>query len=128
MDIYFVIAGTLAFIVALIHSMLGEYLIFKRMRKGTIIPTDGGSLLKERHVRILWASWHIVTIFGCGFGVILLMLSSTQTMESIQVFVINTIIISMFTSSLLVLISTKARHPGWLGLLLISIFTWFGSS
>ena len=126
MDVYFLIAAVLSFIVALVHSILGEYLIFRRMRKGGIIPTEGGSRLKERHVRILWASWHIVTIFGWGFGAILLKLSSSQSIASIQVFMVNTIAASMFISSLMVLISTKARHPGWLGLLLIAIFSWLG--
>ena len=65
---YFLIAGILAFLVAIIHSALGEHLVFRRMRNGTIIPTNGGTLLKERHVRILWASWHIVSIFGVALG------------------------------------------------------------
>ena len=46
-------AGCLAFVLGFIHSILGEILIFKRMRDGGIIPTNGGSLLEERHVRIL---------------------------------------------------------------------------
>ena len=34
------------------------------MRIGTIIPTNGGKVIGEGHVRIIWASWHIVTLFG----------------------------------------------------------------
>ncbi|MBL8379962.1 MAG: type II toxin-antitoxin system PemK/MazF family toxin [Burkholderiales bacterium] len=32
------------------------------MRAQGYIPTDGGQVLREPHVRILWASWHIVTV------------------------------------------------------------------
>jgi len=123
---YFLIAGILAFLVAIIHSALGEHLVFRRMRNSTIIPTNGGTLLKERHVRILWASWHIVSIFGVALGVVLLQLSTESTLEQLRSLVINAIAISMLLSSLLVFISTKALHPGWIGLLLISVATWLG--
>lgn len=36
----------------------GEFLIFKRMRQGSIISTQSEPLLRERHVHMLWASWH----------------------------------------------------------------------
>ena len=64
MNKYLAAAGTLAFLVGAIHSVLGERLIFRRMRIGTIIPTNGGKVIGEGHVRIIWASWHIVTLFG----------------------------------------------------------------
>lgn len=126
MDIYFLIASILCFIVALIHSVLGEILVFKRMRTKGLVPTEAHPILKERHVRILWASWHIVTIFGWGFGAILLLRAQSNSFATIEYYVLNIIVISMFISGLLVLYSTKARHPGWVGLLLISLFTWLG--
>jgi|GEM_PF-3827659 hypothetical protein len=66
METYIFAAGCLSLALGLIHSVMGEILIFRRMRKGQIIPTNGHPLLKESHVRILWASWHLVTIFGGG--------------------------------------------------------------
>ncbi len=110
----------------IIHSALGEILIFRHMRKGTFIPTYGGTILKERHVRILWASWHIVTVFGWGFGSILLWLSLSSPQTIIEVFVENTILFSMFIASLMVLIATKGKHPGWAGLLCVAILVWLG--
>jgi len=92
MNWYLVIAAALAFFVGLVHSVLGERLIFRRLRQGGLVPTNGGNLLDERHVRILWASWHIVTVFGW--------------------FIEQAIIIATLTGSALVFIRTRARHPG----------------
>ncbi len=126
MNSYFIVSACLAFILGLIHSILGEVLIFRHMRKGLIIPTDGGSILKERNVRILWASWHIVTIFGWGFGAILLRLSFPSSQYAFQTTVEAAILFSMLAASLIVLIGTKGRHPGWFVLLGIAIFLWLG--
>jgi len=107
------VAGLLAFLLGLIHSILGEVLIFKRMRDGGIIPTNGGSLLKESHVRILWASWHLVTVFGWAIGALLCWLSiSSSEQFLIPSFVANSIVMTMFAGATLVLFGTKGKHPG----------------
>lgn len=121
-------AGLLAFLLGLIHSILGEVLIFKRMRDGGIIPTNGGSLLKERHVRILWASWHLVTVFGWGIGAILCWFSiSSSEKIFIPTFVANSIVMAMIAGATLVLFGTKGKHPGWVILITIAILSWVGS-
>lgn len=56
MNIYFLAAAVLLILIGLVHSILGEKLIFRRMRKGGFIPTNGGPALREPHVRILWAT------------------------------------------------------------------------
>jgi len=118
-------AGVVALIVGLVHSVLGEVLIFKKLRNGTVVPTVGKPLLKERNVRILWATWHVVTIFGWALGAMLIYLSS----ESIEIdsrieFLLTLIAASMLASSVLVLVATKAKHPGWVGLLLVAVLCW----
>ena len=121
-------AGCLAFILGIIHSILGEVLIFKRMRTGGIIPTTGGSLLKERHVRILWASWHLVTVFGWAIGAILCWFSISSSAEIIMPpFLVNSIVMAMFAGSALVLFGTKGKHPGWVVLLIIGALSWIGT-
>lgn len=123
MNTYF-IAAVLAFVVGLAHSVLGEIMIFRRMRKpGRVIPTDGGAILLGSNVRILWASWHVLTVFGWGMAAILVWLSrpgsgSTAIGHAIEM--------SMLIGSVLVLIATKGRHPGWIGLLGVAVLVWLG--
>jgi hypothetical protein len=116
---YLLAAGCLSIALGIIHSTMGEILIFRRMRNGHIIPTNGHPILRERHVRILWATWHLATIFGWGLGAILLHYSTPSANH--QAFIENTILFSMFSGALLVLIGTKGKHPGWVVLLTVAI-------
>jgi len=46
MNAYFVAAAATAFVVGLVHSVLGEKLIFQRLRQGGgLVPTNGGNVL-----------------------------------------------------------------------------------
>jgi hypothetical protein len=124
MNTYFLAAGVLAFLVGLAHSVLGERLIFRRMRSSGIIPTEGRPILREQHVRILWATWHVATVFGWCLAAILLRLSFPSSEYTTEVFVENTAMLAMLVASLLVLIGTKGRHLGWLGLLGVAVLLW----
>ncbi len=129
MNIYFLTAGCLCFVLGLVHSILGEYLIFKEKRiKGRLTPSKTGVELKERHLRILWATWHLASLFGWCIGVALTKVSlhTTQPSERIASFVVNVVCYTMLTASFLVLFATKAKHPGWIILLLISVLLTIG--
>jgi len=121
---YVFIAGWLTFLLGLVHSVLGEVLIFRKMRVSGLIPTNGGTILKERNVRILWASWHLVTLFGWAFSAILFGIPVVELSE-IPSLVIDIIGVFTFLGAALVLIATKAKHPGWIVLLVISILCGF---
>lgn len=127
MNAYFIAAAGLAFIVALVHSILGEIMIFRRLRKpGRIIPSDGGAILFGSNVRILWASWHALTVFGWGMAAILALLARPAAHGLHDGAIAQTIMLSMLAGSALVLIATKARHPGWAGLLGVAALIWLG--
>jgi hypothetical protein len=126
MNYYFIAGAVLTFAIGLIHSVVGERLIFRRMRSSGCIPTDGGQLLLERHVRILWASWHVVTAMGWCIAVVLFWLALPPAWSVDQTFVAKAVIVSMFASSILVLVGTKGKHPGWAGLLVVAILTAMG--
>lgn len=126
MNACLVTAAVLAFLVGLVHSVLGERLIFRRLRQGRLVPTNGGSLLQERHVRILWASWHVLTVFGWCISAVLLWLSLPSSSPSSALFIEHAVVIAMLAGSALVFFGTKARHPGWVGLLAVAVFVWLG--
>ena len=130
MNTYFLIAGILCIILGLVHSILGEYLIFKDRREtGNLVPTKVGMELKEKYLRIIWATWHLSTLFGWCIGALLIKLSLNQdTLDSEFIdFLINSTVIAMIASSLLVLFGTKGKHPGWIVLILIGILLIIGN-
>lgn len=130
MNTYLFIAGILFFLLGLAHSIIGEYLIFKNKRnKGSLVPSKKSVGLKERHLRIIWATWHLSSILGWCIGAILIKISLEQTElnSNISVFIVQSILYATFISSFLVLIGTKGKHPGWIGFLLIGIIMFIGS-
>ncbi|MGF7036241.1 hypothetical protein J2T17_007293 [Paenibacillus mucilaginosus] len=128
MNGYFLSASILVFVVGLIHSVLGEALVFRQMRRGSFVPTDGGGALKESSVRILWASWHALTVFGWGMAWLLLWLARQPSPGAALPVLGNTIAASMLAAAVLVFVGTKAKHPGWAGLLGAAVLVWIGST
>lgn len=121
MNYFLITCAALAFVVGLIHSILGERLIFRRIRHKGLVPTDGGSVLREQHVRIQWANWHITTAMGWGIAAVLFWLGTHEAQRGALAFIEQVIVLSMLASSALVLVGTKAKHPGWIGLLGVAV-------
>ena len=126
MNRYFVAAAGLMFAVAAVHSVLGELLIFRRLRVGADVPTPGGQLLRARHVGILWASWHVVTVLGCALAVLLLRWAQFAV-ESPAGDAAPIVAGAMAVSAALVGVGTRGRHPGWIALLIVALLVWQGT-
>jgi hypothetical protein len=118
-------AGVVLVLTGLVHSVFGERLVFRRLRTaGALVPTHGGSALREPHVRILWATWHALTAIGWALAALLFWYAyETPPMPApVGLAVVG----GTMASSLLVLIGTKGRHPGWLALLAAAVLTLLG--
>jgi hypothetical protein len=142
MNPWLVGAAGLMTLTALVHSVLGEHLIFRRLRGAGWVPSEGGSLLLERHVRILWASWHVLSVLGLCLAAVLAQvasgpmaaapdgLASALAPESGAYALARTLVqwisASCLLASALVLIGTRGRHPGWLSLLLVAVLCLLG--
>lgn len=124
MQILFFAAGVLAALTGAVHSVLGERLIFRHLRQGSFIPTTGTPPLRESHIRILWATWHIGSVFGWAFAGVLLHLAFVPPAVSLSQFVLSAIVSAYFGASMLVLVGTQGRHPGWIALLFIAAAAW----
>lgn len=130
MNNYLFIAGLLCFILGVVHSFLGEYLIFKDKRnKGRLIPSKNSNELKERHLRILWATWHLASVFGWCIGAILIKIAVLESQQNTEItcYILNAIHYTMFISSALVAVGTKGKHPGWIVLLAIGLLVFIGN-
>lgn len=124
MQPWFLAAGLLAAMTGVAHSVLGERLIFRHLRAGSLVPTLGAPPLKERHIRILWATWHIGSVFGWAFAGVLLRLAFAPLDHSFRPLVVSAVVFAYFGASMLVLVGTKGRHPGWIALLLVAVLAW----
>jgi hypothetical protein len=119
-------AAALTVVIGLVHSVLGERLVFSRLRQGTLVPTQGGTLLRGHHVRILWATWHVVSVLGVAVAGVLLMLANEPLLGPLHLGLLKLIAWAMLASGALVLVGTRGRHPGWVGLTGVAVLTWLG--
>ena len=76
---------------------------------------------------MIWATWHLASVFGWAFAGILLRLAIAPD-ASPTALIVSAIVLANLAGSLLVLIGTRGKHPGWIALLLVAVLTWFGAS
>lgn len=112
-------ASVLALATGLVHSFLGERLIFRHLRASSIVPTLPAPPLQNRHVRILWATWHLASVLAWALAGLLWQLASGPgtTLSAQSVLVASAI--GFIAGSLLVLFATRGRHPGWIALAIV---------
>ena len=118
------LGAVLAATTGLVHSVLGERLIFRHLRSGGAVPTLAAPPLRQRHVRIIWATWHIASVFGWGFAGVLFQLGASPDSPSLRAVAVSAIAASYLGASLLVLVGTRGRHPGWIALALVGALSW----
>ena len=119
-------AGTL-FLVALVHSVLGEALVFRRIRGAAWLQADGGRRLGRGHIGILWASWHGLTAMGWGVAAVFGWLSCLPAEVRVPLaFIDGALACALAATGVLVFVGTRGRHPGWAGLLAAALLAWMG--
>jgi hypothetical protein len=110
--------AVVAALTSVIHSVFGERLIFRQLREASFIPAKAAPPLRRSHIRILWATWHLASVFGLALAALLFELARNPNGPGPQ-FVLAAACGGYFGSALLVLIGTRGRHPGWIALTLV---------
>ncbi len=121
MNTYLTIAALLTIAIGTVHSVLGEVIIFSKVRNRGLVPTLPVAPLQARNIRIIWATWHLASVFG--FSIAALLLQQAQQAK-LAIFSIHAIAVGMLAAAMLVLYATKGRHPGWCGLLGVAVLCW----
>jgi hypothetical protein len=123
MNFYFAAAGSLALIVGLAHSVLGELLLMRRLTTDTLPSLAGSADFARRTIRF---TWHLPTVLAWGFGAILLRLALPAAPGTYLAFVESAAALSFFAAGLITLFISGGKHPGWVGLLGTAILVWLG--
>lgn len=116
-------AGGLA-LVGVVHSVLGEFMVFRTLRKRGLVPTGGQPVLREHQVRILWGTWHLATVLGWALSALLWHLGTVPADPALGAWVADVAGAAMLASGVLVLYATKGRHPGWIAFLVVAALVW----
>lgn len=117
MNSVLIAAAVLAVLVGIVHSALGELLIFRHVPPAA----DGRHRRRRRPFDILWATWHIASVMGWALAALLWKLAALPDASPLRDFLLLAIALAFAASGLLVLIGTRGRHPGWAGLLGVAL-------
>lgn len=125
MNTALVLAAAGLALVGVAHSVLGEILVFRALRTHGVVPTGGYPVLREQHVRILWGTWHLVTVLGWALSALLWRLGTEPGDPGLGAWVADVAVLAMLASGLLVFYATQGRHPAWCALLAIAALVWW---
>ena len=114
------LAALAAAITGAVHSILGERLIFRHLRSaGALVPSLPAPPLQARNVRILWATWHLATVFAWALAALLWRVADDAGQALPARTVLTAAALAFVAGSVLVLVGTRGRHPGWIALGLV---------
>ena len=124
MNPWLVAAAASVFVIGLAHSVLGEQRIFRHLRRGGIVPTGGDPVLHAFQTRILWASWHLVTVLAWALAALLLWLARPGAQAASAGVVEQICAVALAAGAGLVLWSNRGRHLAWIALLAAAALVW----
>ena len=102
------IAASFAFGIGILHSVLGERYILKRLFRRDDLPKIFGSA--DFTIRTLRFAWHLTTIAWWGFAAIILLLAE----RAISFASLSTILaVTFLTTGAIALIASRGRHFAW---------------
>ena len=117
-------AAVVAIATGVVHSLLGERLIFRHLRRSSLVPSLPAPPLQARNVRILWATWHLASVFAWALAGLLWQLAREPGAALSSGLVLSASAAAFVLGSLLVLVSTRGRHPGWVALGAVGVLSW----
>lgn len=120
MQSWLLAASVLATLTGVVHSLMGERLIFRHLRSAGLVPSLPAPPLQGRHVRILWATWHLASVLAWAFAGLLWSVAREPASPSTQA-VLSAAVFGFTGSALLVLVGTRGRHPGWVALAAVGL-------
>jgi hypothetical protein len=108
MAIVLYLAGFLAIIVGVAHSVLGErYILTRLFRRGDLPKLFGGTEFTERTLRF---AWHVTSIAWWGFAAVLFQLAVGPVSNRNIATVVG---VTFCTTAFVVLVASRGRHLAW---------------
>lgn len=117
-------AAVIAVVTGIVHSVMGERLIFRHLRQSSLVPSLPAPPLQGRNVRILWATWHLASVFGWVFAGLLWQLAINPGVALSARSVLCAAALGFLAGALLVCVGTRGRHPGWIALGAVGVLSW----
>jgi hypothetical protein len=113
------VAAALGIVLVVAHSYLGErYILVRLFRRNEIPRLFGGTDFTKRTLRF---AWHITSVFGLGFAVMLAGLASGGGHPRTQAQVISA---TWAACGMVALVGSRGRHLSWVVFFAIAALAW----
>lgn len=122
MNTYLSLAAGLIAVAGVLHSILGERLIFSKLARGGLPETLASPEFAFRTLRLFW---HLVSVAWWGFTALLIALASTPVSDSSRV-LLWAMAITFLASTVVSLAISRGKHFSWGLLLSIAAVIWLG--
>jgi hypothetical protein len=109
-------------LLGLVHSVLGELLIFRRAHRFKGLPVFLGS--DDFCKRALRATWHTPSILGGALALLLGYYGRLAELGAGERLAIQTISGSLFLCAVVWSLISRGKHPGWVGFLAAAVLCW----
>lgn len=126
LNVYLVVSAVLTILMAIAHSVVGEILILIPLQKAEGLPAVRGSVRTTKST--LRFAWHVTSVLGIGIFIILYHYSAVPEFNPEQIFILRTLSLTFFTSFVIAIVGSRARHPSWAVFILVSILTWMSTN
>lgn len=126
MNTYILAAGIIMMLLAVIHSVLGERLIFRHVSPGTPLGQTARTVLSERRWRALRATWHLISILSAGLSLcagVAAVRGAAVTVEPAVIMAGTFVVMGVYW-----LLETRGGHPAWIAFLLIAVLMGLGAT
>ncbi len=123
MNIFFLIASILTFLIGLAHSLLGEKYFLHYLFERQHLEEVGNEIYVNRTTRI---AWHLTSIAWWGAASVLMVLALHPMSSPLVTVTAHVIAFVFLLSALLSVIGSRGRHLLWIAFLIIAITTWLG--
>ncbi len=126
-------AGLLLFVTAVAHSVPGEIFVlrpmervrgFPRLTPWIVVPLPGTPASEALAKQAVRFGWHLPSIMGCTFGLILFRYGSLTHLGAGERSVTRTIALSLLACAGVVFATTRGKHPGWAAFLATAVLSW----
>ena len=108
-------------VLGIAHSLLGELWLLAPMPRFQGAAAFANDRLPKRTLRV---TWHIATLLGYGDALVLFRYAQRGDGDP---FVVRVIAASLAVCGALVLLGTRARHPGWTGFFVAAGLCWIAA-
>lgn len=123
MNLFLTLAALLAFLGGVIHSALGERLIFRSLDPVALPAVTGSRLFTHRVLRLFW---HLVSVAWWGLALILWNLAGPAVLDARARWIGLVIAATFLTSSTVALVWSRAKHFAWVVLLAVGLLILLG--